>query len=73
MATPSQPGDIPEDILYEVQVCPRCESTDIHRRDGFHPLGRWGCRGCYRAFMITSLQIRTLPAGEAPPDHWHRE
>ena len=73
MSTPVQPDQTPNEVPYEVQVCPRCKSAEIHRRDGFHPLGRWGCRDCKRAFMVTSLQIRVLPVGEAPPGHWHWE
>ena len=71
MSTPSQPGETPNEIPYEVAVCPRCKSTEIHRREGFHLLGRWECRSCRRTFMFTSLQIRVLPATEAPPRHWH--
>ena len=69
MSTPSQPDDVP----YEVQACPRCKSTEIHRRAGFHPFGRLGCPSCDRAFMITALQIHLLPAGQEPPRHWHWE
>jgi ribosomal protein L37AE/L43A len=71
MSTPSDYDPVPNEIPYEVQVCPKCKSTEIDRREGFHPLGRWGCRNCQKSFMISSLQIRILPATEAPPRHWH--
>ncbi|MQF94885.1 MAG: hypothetical protein FI731_04345 [SAR202 cluster bacterium] len=66
MTTPPQSEDVP----YEVQVCPKCKSTEIQRREGFHPLGRWGCRACDRAFFLPGLQIMLLPPGQDPPPHW---
>ena len=73
MTTPPLSGETPNEIPYEVQVCPRCKSTEIHRREGFHPLGRWACRTCRQPFMISSLQIHILPATQNPPRHWHWE
>ena len=67
MTTPTEDDEVP----YEVKACARCRSTEIQRKEGFHPLGRWECRDCGRAFMVPGVQIRLLPAGQEPPSNWH--
>lgn len=55
--------------LLVIAECPRCHSMKVLEREGFHILGRWECRDCWKVFFSPEWAHHAYPRGNRPPKH----